>query len=194
MAGRPRNFEDEELIDRAIEVFWSKGYASASAEDLMKAMKIGQGSFYRSFKGGKRELYQKSLRQFIKKSIGAFHDGLERAADPVQFIRNFFLSLADRSPEQMSNGCYLGNAIVELSNLDEDTKMLSVAELEKLKSAFEKALLAAQKKGLIGSDKSATLLSAYLINLWNGINVTQRMHADRAELRQIITMNLQVLE
>ena len=194
MAGRPKYHTDEELIDSATEVFWQKGYEGASAKDLMKEMKIGQGSFYRSFPGGKRELYQKSLERRIKKSISHFYKGLKTSQDPVQFIKDFFYAIPQRTSLQKDCGCYLGNAIIESSNVDEETKILSTNLLEQLKDGFEKALEKAQTMGQLDSKKSPTAIALFLINFWNGINVTQRMYPDRATIEQLIKTNLQILD
>ena len=54
MAGRPKIFDEQEVISKASQIFWEKGYEAASAEELLKAMGIGKGSFYLFFKGGKK--------------------------------------------------------------------------------------------------------------------------------------------
>ena len=194
MAGRPKHYQDEELIDRATEVFWKKGYNAASAKDLLEAMDIGQGSFYRSFPGGKKELYQKSLNRFFEKADKQFNKGLNESQDPKQFIKDFFLSVADRQvPEQM-NGCYIGNAVIELCNLDEETKKISSDLLIKLKGSFKKALVKAQKLGTLDAQKSPSALAEELLNLWNGINVTQRMQPKSTRVRAIIESSLRILD
>lgn len=193
MAGRPKHYTDEELIDRAIQVFWQKGYHAASAQDLMQAMDIGQGSFYRSFPGGKKELYQRSLIRFLQKSNQAFYAGLAESDDPIQFIRHFFYRLNQRSAQERLNGCYLGNAVVELSNLDEETQILASKLLEKLMAGFEKALIDAQRMGKFDAGKSPKVMAMYLLNLWNGINVTQRVLPQNQQLKEVIDLNLQVL-
>ncbi len=194
MAGRPKHYSDTELIDSATKVFWKKGFHAASAQDLMKAMDIGQGSFYRSFPQGKKELYQKSLSQFLEKSIQQFYQGLGEASDPIQFIKDFFAIIIRRENQEKMNGCYLGNCIVELSSLDEETKLLSTELLSKLKDGFEKALKDAQKMGNLDAKKSPTLLALHLINFWNGINITQRMYPKGKQLKALIDLNLQILE
>ena len=75
MAGRPRNFDENEIIRKASEIFWRKGYESSSAEELLEAMNMGKGSFYLHFKGGKQELYKRSLDLFSKESLERFHQG-----------------------------------------------------------------------------------------------------------------------
>lgn len=194
MAGRPKIYTDEELIDRATKVFWEKGYTAASAKDLLKGMDIGQGSFYRSFPGGKKELYQKSLVRFLKTSIKGFHKNLDESDCPIQFIKDFFYAIPVRSTNEINNGCYLGNAVVELTNLDEETKLLSADLLKKLQDGFEKALIKAQQEGKLSTEKSPTILALFLINLWNGINVTQRMDFPEKQLTEVIKLNLQILD
>ena len=159
MAGRPKHYQEEELISRATEVFWQKGYTAASAQDLMKAMDIGQGSFYRVFPGGKKELYQKTIKYFLENSIKTFHRKLEDSENPIEFIKDFFYAILQRMPQKEQDGCYLGNAIVELSNLDEETKSIAAQQLNLLKTGFEKALSMAQNKGLLSTDNSPQLLA-----------------------------------
>lgn len=194
MVGRPKHNTDEELIDRAIKVFWEKGYHAASAKDLLKGMDIGQGSFYRSFPGGKKELYQKSMIRFLEKANTAYYKGLEESDCPLTHLQNFFNVIPLRSKEQMNNGCYLGNAIVELSNLDDGSIKIATNLLNKLKDGFEKALTMAQEEGKLDPEKSPKDIALYLINLWNGINVTNRMNFSKKELKAILGLSLNILQ
>ncbi len=194
MAGRPKHYQEEELITKATNIFWKKGYTAASAQDLMEAMDIGQGSLYRTFKGGKRELYQKSLIQFLDEAIKQFFKNLEASENPLQFIKDFFYAIPMNSTEKKQKGCYLGNAIVELSNIDEETKLIATEQLNRLKEGFEKALFMAQEKNLLDKDKSPELIALHLINLWNGINVTYRMNPDNDDITELLKLNLKILD
>lgn len=193
MAGRPKHYKDEELIDRALKVFWSKGYNAASAQDLMQAMNIGQGSFYRTFPGGKKELYQKSLKRQAEKTIYRFNNELEESKDQIQFIRDFFMTIGSRSKSQVNDGCFFGNTIVELSNLEEETKLISVNLLTKMRDNIEKAISKAQSQGKLKTKQSSKAIALHLINLWNGINITQRAYPDEEQINEMIEINLQVL-
>lgn len=194
MAGRPRNFDEIELIDKATEVFWQKGYSNTSAKDLMKAMEIGQGSFYHTFKGGKKELYQKSLTRVWKLSKSQLRAGFNQSENPLEFIKAFFLSLSDKPVSQNQKGCYAGNTLMESSYVDEDLKELAIKLLKELEIEFEKALTIAQEKGFLSKEKSPKIIANYLLNLWNGINVTLRMSPDKETSKAMIEMNLTVLE
>ncbi len=61
--GRKLEFNCERAVERAMGVFWAKGYSAASMRDLLKAMRIGEGSFYHLF-GSKNRLYLECLRQY----------------------------------------------------------------------------------------------------------------------------------
>ena len=61
--GRPREFDVDDALDRAMRVFWAKGYQGASLDDLLAAMGIGRGSLYKAF-GDKRSLYLAALQRY----------------------------------------------------------------------------------------------------------------------------------
>lgn len=194
MAGRPKLYEEDVLIEKATEVFWKKGYTASSAQDLMEVMNVGQGSLYRTFKGGKQELYQKTLINFLKEPIKVFYQNLEHADNPIQFIKAFFYKLLPDGSKQKRNGCYLGNAIVEQSNLDDEIKLIAAQQLDKLRLGFEKALQIAQEKGHLTKDKSPQLVALHLINLWNGFNITQRMELSSKACKDLLDESLKILD
>jgi len=194
MAGRPRNFNEIELIDKATEVFWKKGYNNASAKDLMDAMQIGQGSFYGTFKGGKKELFKKSLSRVWKLGQTQISDGVKQAQNPINFIKTFFLSMVERPTNNIQKGCFGGNTLVEFSNVDDELKILAIELLNQLGPEFEKALLLAQERGYLDKNKSPKILAQFLLNLWNGANVTLRMNQNKEAYKTMIEMNLKILD
>lgn len=194
MAGRPKIFDEQDVINKAIEVFWGKGYEAASTDELLKAMNIGKGSFYLSFRGGKKELYERSLEQFSNKAVERFNVALAKADNSVEFLKHFFLSLADSPKQQQLKGCYLGNAIVEMANIDNKTKNKAAKLLAKLEESFKNIIQKAQQKNLLKTKEKPEILARLLINLWNGINITRIMYPENETLRQIIELQLQVLK
>lgn len=202
MAGRPKIFEEKVVVDKAIEVFWRKGYESASATELLEAMNIGKGSFYLAFKEGKKELYLKSLEQFSNNAIDQFHKALSQSEDPISFLKDFFIALGDSPKTTKSMGCYLGNAMVEMSNVDSQTKEKAAQLLSKLEKGFENIIREAQQNNLISTKAAPEVLARHLINLWNGIHITHRMHPlDSSEdhrpdncTKEMIELNLQILQ
>jgi TetR/AcrR family transcriptional regulator, transcriptional repressor for nem operon len=194
MAGRPKIFDETEAIRKATEIFWRKGYEASSTEDLLDAMGIGKGSFYLHFKDGKKELFQRSLDLFSEDAMKRFNEKLSQTDDEVNFLKKFILSLADGTSEQKQKGCYLGNAIVEMSNVDPKTKAHAAALMEKLELAFEKIIRKAQASKELKTQTNARLLAKYLINVRNGIHVTMRSEKNKDDLKNVLIQSLEILQ
>jgi len=194
MAGRPKIFDEKEVINRAVEVFWTKGYEASSADELLAAMGIGKGSFYLAFKGGKKELYEKSLEQFSAVYVEKMLSEIAETENPVTFLKDFFIGMVDDSNLKKSRGCYIGNALVQMSDSDEATKKIAARLLADTEKIFVYAIQKAQEKALLTTTETPELLGRYLINLWNGLNITRRMYPDDDSLKEMVKLNLLVLE
>ncbi|MEY8759678.1 TetR/AcrR family transcriptional regulator [Chryseobacterium tongliaoense] len=194
MAGRPKIFDEHQAIEKATQVFRDKGYDNASADELLNAMGIGKGSFYLAFKGGKQELYIRSLEQFSQSFYKSFSEQLSRSDNEIDFIRQFFLKLAEAHDCDQERGCYLGNALVQLSEKDNNVKQISAESLKNLQQIFAKAIRKAQYNREIKNTTDAEILGWHLTNLWNGLHVTRRMENSPIILRSVIEMNLKILE
>jgi TetR/AcrR family transcriptional regulator, transcriptional repressor for nem operon len=194
MAGRPKIFDEQEAIQKATEVFRNKGYDTSSADELLNAMGIGKGSFYLAFKGGKQELYVRSIKQFAEGFNQKIGQAIENSDHQIEFIRQFFLMLADADDCDIERGCYLGNALVQLSEKDEDIKKITAELLKGLQKIFAKAIRKAQQNGQLKTQEDSEILAWHLTNLWNGIHVTRRMESSPKILKSMIEMNLKLLQ
>lgn len=194
MAGRPKIFDEQEAILKATKVFRNKGYNTASADELLDAMGIGKGSFYLAFKGGKQELYVRSIKQFAEGFNQKIGQAIEKTDNQIELIRQFFLELADAPDCDIEKGCYLGNALVQLSEKDEDIKKITAELLKGLQKIFAKSIKKAQENKQLKTKENPEILAWHLTNLWNGIHVTRRMESSPKILRSMIEMNLRLLE
>lgn len=193
MAGRPKIFDEKVVVEKAVNVFWTKGYEAASADELLEAMGIGKGSFYLAFKGGKKELYEKSLKQYSERFNARLLHDIVVSKDPVQLIRDFFMALADDPRSKQMKGCYIGNALVQLSEGEADTRLIAAGLLSGMERIFTDVIRKAQAEKTLKNKAKPEVLGKYLINLWNGVNVTRRSNPDYEHLREVLEMSLQVL-
>jgi len=193
MAGRPKIFEESEVIGRAMEVFWEKGYEAASADELLAAMGIGKGSFYLAFKGGKKELYIKSLQQFSAKYAETFKAGLAKSENKMDFLRSVFLNLTDEAESNKNKCCYIGNALVQAPVGDTDTRKVAIQLLKRMEPIYADVIRKAQEENLIKTKEDPIVLGRFLLNLWNGINVTRKMDIPADILKTTIALNLQLI-
>jgi TetR/AcrR family transcriptional repressor of nem operon len=194
MRGRTKIFSDLEVIDKAIDVFWNKGYEAASTDELLSAMGIGKGSFYNSFPGGKRELFEKSLDQFNQIALAKLRQQLQNSADPLEEVRAFFRSISTDRKQNHMKGCFLGNTIAELALVETEMKGKAVKLLKQLEAVFFEALEDAQKKGRLQTKEDSKVLARYLITVWNGVSITRRMYPNQTDLQSLIELQLSIIQ
>src|SRR6201986_529416 len=114
---RPREFDRNEALDRATRVFWAKGYASTSTEDLLDAMDIGRQSLYNAF-GDKRKLYLEALERYQRESNANNLQRLNSSASPLGGIEALLLGLISKDESERALGCMGVRAICEFGAAD----------------------------------------------------------------------------
>ncbi|PTB97088.1 TetR/AcrR family transcriptional regulator [Marivirga lumbricoides] len=192
MRGRPSIFNEKEVLQKAQQVFWSKGFTATSLEDILQAMGMGSGSFYNAFKGGKKEVFKKALHQ-RREVFKAFQEDTAKSEDPVGMIKSFYRDIAKADASTHIRGCIIANTIVEMSALDEELEKEAIAILKEVEQFYTKTIAKAQKEGKLKTRTAPEILGRYLITLWNGINVTRRMYPDNKLLAEQIEMQLEII-
>lgn len=192
MTGRPKSFNEEEVVNKAITIFWKNGYEATSTEKLLTGMDLNKGSLYNTF-GSKKELFTKSLEQFAAHSIAMVEEQILASNNPVEGIKNFFISLASSNEEDHNKGCFMCNTIAELNNIDTELTRKASVNLKKLENVFLKYIQEAKEQNRLTTKEEASVLARYLLNLWNGINTTRKIYKDKNELEPVIRLQLSVL-
>lgn len=192
MAGRPRILEEDQMLQKAIDLFWENGYEATSLEDLLSGMDLNKGSLYHVF-GSKRELFSRALDFFGRESQKGIEKKISAARTPVEGIRKFFLELASAGNKLHAKGCFMGNTIAELAGIDKQLKEKAASNLKNLEDLFYKYIDEAKKSKELKTKEDARVLARYLLNTWNGINITRRMYPAEDVLEPLIKMNLSVL-
>ena len=192
MAGRPKEFDETEVLEKAMELFWKQGYAATSTADLVRVLGMNKGSLYNTFVS-KKHLFIRAMDTVEGQFMRAFEARLNAAKNPVVLIAEFFTSIPDEPKHIQMNGCFMGNTIAESSNVDPELEECARRHLAEFKRIFEAQIKRAQKDGHIKNQTPAEMLALHLINLWNGVNLTRRLKSDTKELKTLIEMNLAVL-
>ena len=139
---RPREFDIDEALSRAMDVFWAKGYEGASLHDLLAAMGIARGSLYKAFHD-KRSIYLAALDHYDRTVVGQNVTELRdaKAGDGVERLRRFLASARETiaaDPER--RGCFLCNAAIDQASLDPEIQGRAMAMMKRLEEAIGAAL------------------------------------------------------
>ncbi|KAA2223526.1 TetR/AcrR family transcriptional regulator [Chryseobacterium sediminis] len=192
MKGRPNIYQDKELILKAQKLFWEKGFTATSLSDLSNATGAGAGSLYNTFKGGKKELFKKSLEQ-RREDFETFKHTLEKSENPIEVIKNFFINIANAEYDEHMKGCIVANTLVEMTFVDEDLKEEAAEILKETEKLYTSIIETQQKNGNLKSSLPADILGKYLITFWCGINSLRRIYPDKKILKTQIELQLQLL-
>lgn len=140
--GRPRAFDVDQALDSAMRVFWSKGFAATSLDDLTQATGLSRPSLYAAF-GNKAELFEASLDRFLNVEVGGELAALADPALPAQRALKWSTDLTCRrlSRTEAPHGCMVAQAVADAPTLEPEIQ----AAVEKIVSAMEQAFFARTK-------------------------------------------------
>lgn len=191
---RPRIFNEEDVIDKAVKVFWSKGYEATSMQDLVDAMGIQRGSLYATF-GSKQQLFIKSLKRYSVTVVKELLQILESKPSAIDSIELFFSQLVEHlltAGELRS--CLVTNSAIERGLRDDETKQLVLQLLNALEEGFYKTLLRAEEKGELSTDLDLKVVANYLTSSMQGLLVMGKVCSERSILEGINQVTLSVLK
>jgi TetR/AcrR family transcriptional regulator, transcriptional repressor for nem operon len=190
---RPREFEEETVLDAAMRCFWDRGYQATSVRDLVNKTGITGASLYNAF-GDKRALYRKALDRYVDRSIA---DRLQRCAKlaPREAIGAFLAEILKRSlGDREHKGCLLVNAAVEVAPHDPEFQEEIADVLVRIERFFLKCVEAGQTDGTISRSLPAEQLARHLLGVLVGIRVLARVRPERALVEGIASAALSLLE
>lgn len=190
---RKREFDADEALERAIEVFHRKGFASTSMRDLVDHMGIGRGSLYETF-GSKEQLFVRALTRYADRSLEGMVACLEDADDPLEGIRDLLHKVVDNhagNPDR--SGCMVVNTIVELAPSDPAFADTFRSVWSRLEAMIEAALVRAQAEGRIGAGQSPRALARFLVGTIQGLAVRGKYNPDKRGLADVADTALAVL-
>ena len=170
---RPREFDRDAALKRAMSVFWAKGYAGTSTDDLLEAMSIGRQSMYGAF-GDKRTLYVEALERYQQDSIMGHVDRLRSAPSPITGIENLLLGLIAFEDDTRLLGCMGVGSIGEFGTADAELTALRARSGAILFKALVKQLRTAQNAGEIDTSLDAERAAKFVQTTMQGLQVAAR--------------------
>ena len=189
-AGRPRSFDTGKALDRAVDVFWRKGYEGASLSDLTKAMGINRPSLYAAF-GDKDKLFRKVLDRYAEGpasySSAALQEPTSRAV-----VEHLLHGTADVLTSPGSpRGCLLVQGALTCGNGSDSVRKELISRRMAGEAALRQRLNRAKIDGDLPPDANPASLARYIVTLIQGMSVQAAGGATRSELHRVIGIALE---
>jgi len=180
-----KSFEESDVIEQAMEVFWKKGYAATSISDITNATGIKRGSLYNAF-DGKHDLFVRGLLKYGDDRRTSKLRMLETVDDPREAVAMFFESLVKSTLDDPDKkGCLLFNTALEYSLHGDDVKQLVSEGIKEVATFFEKRINRGKDLGVIPDSVSTRPTAKALVALVVGIRVLGRGAFGKTALRQV---------
>ncbi|MEK3745234.1 TetR/AcrR family transcriptional regulator [Brevibacillus sp. FSL K6-0770] len=190
---RTREFDEEKVLDAAMQLFWEKGYEATSLSDLTARMGIQRPSIYSAF-GDKKELFETALRKYTMSHAAEVRNRLQSKPSVKEAFRAFFEQVVEEEyAGDLSRGCFCINTMVELAPHDEKFEILTREHQMYLAVIFQETIERGIKSGEIDPGIDAKAVSQSLIVSLIGLTVLLKARPQRSFVENTIRVILQSL-
>ena len=191
--GRPKEFDRDAALEKAMELFWTRGYEATGLRDLLDHMGIGRQSLYDTF-GDKHGLFIAAVKHYDQCITEGIIAQLRAAGSPLQNVRKTLAGISDSVTDGKCRGCLLTNTLVEVAPHDSEVAAAAKSVLSRVENGFRRTLQQAVKEGELPKDANVRALARYLTSTVQGLVVMGKASVSRAAVKDIVNVALSVLE
>ncbi|MDJ0690817.1 MAG: TetR/AcrR family transcriptional regulator [Xenococcaceae cyanobacterium MO_188.B32] len=191
--GPNKQFEPEVALQRAMEVFWARGYEAASLAELLQNMGISRKSMYDTF-GNKQSLFLKALDQYAQTRLRSIREQLLALGSPLRNIEQLLQSMQKTHGKPGSKGCMLGTCAADFNTSDVEIAPILRSYYHQLENIYYEAISQAQAAGELNPKASARDLARMLLCTTQGMALVGRV-LDRETIPQsVVLMTIEALK
>jgi len=191
---RQKEFHRGEVLHKAMEVFWTRGYEAASIQDLVKHMGINRQSMYDTF-GDKHSLFLEALDHYREIQSRKVFEVLERPGSMKKNLRQLFEEVVARSlSAEGRRGCFVGNSMSELAGRCKETATRTCNSMASAEKMFQKALQRGKEQGELRRVSDTRAVARFLYSNFQGLLLIAKATRDRKLLNDVVKVTLSVLD
>ena len=181
---RPKEFDQERALRKAIRLFSQQGFAATSTDDLMRVMDVGRQSMYDTF-GDKRALLLKALKIYVAESVHSIKVELERSGSALSSVQKALVTFAERKDLSSAEGCMGLNAISEFGQRDADVTRITRSAARVQRQTLMRVLIRARKQRELSSDADLDSMADFFESTLAGIRMAAKAGKSRQALQNI---------
>ncbi|MBT2383426.1 TetR/AcrR family transcriptional regulator [Streptomyces sp. ISL-11] len=191
--GRPKQFDPDVAIDKAMDVFWRKGYAATTPQDLVDEIGIGKGSLYHAF-GSKQGLFERALERYRDTRAAELVGILDRPGPVRPRLRAALELLVEMDlADPARRGCLAVNTATERAGVDPVSAELVRKMFARTEDAFRAAVERGQRAGEIDAGRDAHAVAGLLLATIIGMRVIARTAEGPERLHRVVDAVLTAL-
>jgi len=192
--GRPREFDIDEALGRAMEIFWINGYHATSINDLTHGMGLTKGSIYKAFKD-KKSIFLASFERYVTNGVvGKFEQGLATGRPPLELIRELLLHYAKISSATRGvKGCLVTATALEMVPHDPEIAKKVVNALGRIRSFLLKALTLGKRDSSLCAELDEQTTAFFLLCIIQGMRVLGKTAPKESDLNQVVQLAMRAI-
>ncbi|PEO62714.1 TetR family transcriptional regulator [Bacillus toyonensis] len=191
---RTREFDEDQVLDAAMQLFWEKGYEATSLSDLTSRMGIQRPSIYSAF-GDKKELFEAALRRYTMSRASDIRNKLQSHSSVKESFSIFFADVVNEEyAGDLSKGCFCINTMVELAPHDERFEILTREHQMYLAVIFQETIERGIQSSELEVNTDAKSLAQALIVALIGLTVMMKSRPQRTFVDNVIATTLTLLK
>lgn len=191
---RTREFDEENIIKIATDLFWNKGYNAVSTQDLIDAFGISRSSMYGAYKD-KRSLFILALQHYRQTSAQSMLDILANDKsffDTITLLLNQIIK--ETITDNQSKGCFIVNTAIELAPHDKEILEIIQENRNNIIEGLSEAIQNGIDNKELTKNNNPKALANYFYNLINGLRVDAKITKDKLNYQDTIKIALTVLD
>ncbi len=190
---RPREFDINEAVERAMLLFWEKGYQATSLSDIQRDLDIGRASLYAAF-GDKESLFLKALALYLERYISTL-SVLDQDAPAMELLQKLFNSLAALyTGASTPQGCLVLAASLECGTAQDPVGRAVSASIAYGEEKLQKTLMRAQKEGSLSRNADVKAIARFLMASSQGMAALAKRGGSRKEVEDVGRLVLSSLQ
>jgi TetR/AcrR family transcriptional repressor of nem operon len=190
---RTKDFDENEVLTKAIQLFWYKGYNGTSMQDLVDGLGISRSSLYDTYTD-KHTLFVKALESYQTAGAARIREIIDHSGSAKETIKKLLeLATTDLLGDKQQKGCFMVNAEVEVAPHDAEVNNLVCKNDQQMEEAFYRVIQKGKDSGEIKNQQDARALSRFIFNAMKGMRVSGKSITDKAFFDDIIALTISAL-
>lgn len=183
---RTKAFDEDEVMERAMQVFWRRGYRATSLDDLLAAMRLSKSSFYETF-GTKRDLLLTAVERYTAAGMGGLVAPLLAPDASRPAIEATLANMVRHARSREGRrGCLVNNVLGEVAPHDPIVLATTKKHLRRLEALLTAVVARGQARGEIARRETPRALARFLATTFAGVNLVAKARPDAATLNDVV--------